>query len=198
VNHCSIRRLSWIFAKITFGGGKIILPTIEIISFERQKPINIDRSKYNFAIRQNSKLVSHRALFQDFLNINDGVILHIGNLKLAKEQFFFFASELIDWKFEEADIAIPIIDRTEPFEEQWNGDGQMQRFKFKQSFIYGIDSLLKKALNLSPIKKCGFLTDVQFGPKFSSFIQLNTIEEFWNIHNSSGLVWNAIYIIHNF
>lgn len=94
------------------------MPTIEIISFERKIPIKILRSSYNFAIRQNTKLVSHRGLFQDYLDANNGVILHIGNLKLAKE-CFFFAGELIDWDFEYGEVVFPMIDSNKPYEEQW-------------------------------------------------------------------------------
>lgn len=170
------------------------MPTIEIISFKREIPIRIERGNYNFAIRQNSKLVSHRKLFQDFLNENSGVILHIGNLELLKEPFFF-AGELIDWEYEVGDVSFPMVDLAKPMDEQWSGSSQMLRFKFQQCYKGGIDNLIKKTLKLSPIKKCGFLTDVQLGPKFSSMTQINSIEEFWYIHNSMGLVWNTIYII---
>ena len=172
------------------------MPTIEIISFGRQTPIKIQRSRYNFAIRQNLKLVSHRGLFQVYLDENNGVILHIGDLELAKE-CFFFAGELIDWDFEDGDVAIPMIDPSKPDEEQCDGSGQMDRFKFQQEFVSGINDLMKKSLGLSPMKKCSFLTDVQFGPESPRFMQLNNIEEFWNIHHSKGLAWNTMYIIYN-
>lgn len=70
------------------------MPTIEIISFNRKTPIRINKGEYSFAIKQNSKLKSHRNLFNEYLSNYQGVILHLGNLDLAKEPFFF-AGKLI-------------------------------------------------------------------------------------------------------
>jgi hypothetical protein len=150
------------------------LPTIEIISLGRKNIIRIERRRYNFAIRQNSKLISHRGLFKDFLSKNEGVILHIGNLEL-KNECFFFASELIDWDSE--------------------GNKQIKGFRFKKSYILGIKDLLNKSITLSPIKQACFLSDIQTGPELAQIISLKNIDEFWNLHNYKGLAWNTMYII---
>ena len=171
------------------------MPTIEIISFNRKSLIRINRKKYSFAIRQNSTLESHRSLFDEYLSKYQGVILHLGNLSLAKESFFF-AGDLIDWKFGETDtVHFPEIKPKMLYEEQWSGSDQLIRFKFIAEHIDGIKDLLEKSIKLSPIRKASFLTDYQFGPSGGQFISLSRIEEFWSIHDSEGLTWNTIYIL---
>ena len=170
------------------------MPTIEIISLERKKLIKIDKAKYSFCIKQNTKLISHRGLFQEFLDKEKGVILHLGNLSLAKT-YFFFAGELIDWDYEPGIVHFPEYNLDEPIEEQWDGSGQNKRFKFKDEHINGIRDLLFKAQRLSPVNRVLFLTDVQFGPSECRYIQLPELENLWEIHNREGLDWNALYII---
>ena len=170
------------------------MPTIEIISLERKQPIRIDKNKYKFCIRQNRKLISHRGLFQEFLDKEEGVILHLGNLSLAKAHYFF-ADELIDWDCGLGAVHLPVYNLDEPLEEQWNGSGQYMRFKFKEDHLSGIRELLTKAQRLSPVNKVLFLTDVQFGPEEGRNIELSNVEELWEIHNREGLDWNVMYVI---
>jgi hypothetical protein len=170
------------------------VPTIEIISLERKQPIRIDKNNSRFCVRQNRKLISHRGLFQKFLDKEEGVILHLGNLSLAKTPYFF-AGELIDWDYEPGVVHLPVYNLDEPLEEQWNGSGQNTRFKFKDDYLSGIRELLSKAQRLSPVNKVLFLTDTQFGPDEGRNIELSNVEELWEMHNREGLAWNVMYVI---
>jgi hypothetical protein len=170
------------------------MPTIEIILLGRNKPIKMQKNKYDFCVKQNTKLISHRALFQEFLDKENGVILHLGNLSLAKESFCF-AGELIDWDYEPGIVYLPEYNLDNPIEDQWDGRGQYKRFKFKDQHICGIRDLLLKAQRLSPKNKVLFLTDVQFGPSEGKYIQISDVENLWAMHNGEGLDWNVLYII---
>ena len=54
----------------------------------------------------NTKLVSHRGLFQKELDKNNGIILHLGNKDHGRNGFFF-GSELIDWDFKTKNKLLP-------------------------------------------------------------------------------------------
>lgn len=172
------------------------MPSIEIVSFEREKLVDISKNKYPFFIRQNSRLKSHRGLFEDFLNRNKGIILHLGNLSCRGKRFFF-GSDLVDWDFEGVDLVIPLIDSVNCNNgEGWNTSySQSKRFKFKDSYIASVDDILRYAKDISPIKTVCLLTDYQFGARFGNIINLKTIDNLWVIHNSKGLAWNTLYLI---
>lgn len=155
---------------------ELIMPTIEIILLEVHERIKIKKGEYPFAVQQEFNLISHRDLFRSFLEDKKGTILHLGNLDLQNESYFF-GGDLIDWDFDE------------------EKRDDMVYFKFEKSYIEGIKNILLKSYKLSPIHKICFLTDIQCSTSKPDFITLSSIDEFWDIHNSMGLRWNTLYTI---
>lgn len=164
------------------------IPTIEIVSVDREKKIKIPKGKFPFWVRQDTRLISHRGLFQDVLNQNRGVIMHIGNMDMKNHSFIYFGSDLINWKYENEDES---------------------KFQFSPEHFIGVKSLLYRALVNSPISKAYFLTDIQLHiavvddfseinnipPETHRFKMNYSIEKFTNDHESAGLEWNTLYEI---
>jgi hypothetical protein len=92
---------------------------------------------------------------------------------------------------EPSDIIIPEVDPKDPTDN--SGENQQFRFKFLKKFKPDIDTLLKIALEKSPIKKVCFLTDYQFGPEKASTEIIYTISDFWKQHDDEGLHLNTMY-----
>ena len=171
------------------------MPTIEVISVDNAGQFSVSQSDYEFAIIQERKLRSHRALFSKYLKGFKGTIIHIGSPEFKDNyQGFFFAGELIDWEFEEGRVYFPLITDKDAG-SQWWGSGQMRRFKFKDVYYAQILDVIQKSLNSSRQKLCFFLTDIQFGPESGKVLGDYEIHEFDEIHNGHGLEWNCLYRI---
>ncbi|MBY9006341.1 MAG: hypothetical protein KGD63_06255 [Candidatus Lokiarchaeota archaeon] len=157
------------------------MPTIEIISVRNENRLNFNQKDYSLAILEDSNLISHRGLFQNFLDRYIGTIIHLGNPDMKFEsEFGFFAGMIIDWNFKpEKDI----IEKNKKY-----------YFKFLPNFKNEINRLLIIAKAKSPINTIFFLTDYQFGPKKKE-IKIKEIDYFWKIHDDVGLRFNTIYII---
>jgi len=166
------------------------MPTIEIASIE-STGLNLNENDFTIAIIEEKKLESHRGLFYDFLVEQNGTMIHIGNPDMKDDKDIFFANLLIDWSFEDAPVQIPKVDLNEPIIE--TGANQLFGFKFLEIYKKDIDTILRKAIEASPIKRVFFLTDYQFGPKEANREIIYTIADFWDRHDSSGLVYNTLY-----
>jgi hypothetical protein len=166
----------------------IILPTIELVSLGNTEVVKFEEGRYPFQVIQETKLESHRGLFNDYLLNQKGVILHLGNID-SKEDGFYFASDLIDWDFEPGLLNLP------NFEKGEDGSGQSERFKFQPEYLGGLKELLFLTYSLSPEKTAYFLTDYQFGPSEGKYKKLKSLDEFWSIHDLQGLDWNVLYKI---
>lgn len=166
------------------------MPTIEIASLNSSN-LNLDPATFKVAIIQESTLESHRGLFYDFLIKQSGVIVHIGNPDLqSTTDRVFFAGKIIDWAFEESEIVIP---QSETMHTVDLGSNQQFRFQLLKEYKGDIDRILKIALEKSPIKRIFLLTDYQFGPEKANQEIIYTIGDFWQLHDSLGLVFNTLY-----
>jgi len=166
------------------------MPTIEIASID-SKELGLNQADFEVAIIEESKLKSHRGLFFDFLKKQNGAIVHIGNPNFKDNyEGFFFAGQIVDWDFDSCDtIYIP--------EYGDSGANQQLMFKFLNQFTQDIDKLLKISLEKSPAKKIYFLSDYQFGPEKEEFESVQSMNEFWDIHDTEGLRFNTIYEIYD-
>lgn len=146
------------------------MPTIEIISLQ-SKGLNLNQAEFEFAIIEENKLESHRSIFYDLLRQQNGVIVHIGNpeFKEDKDGGYFGGKLIIELN--------------------------PNRFRFLEEYKSGIDTLLKTAIEKSPIKKAYFLTDYQFGPDKGNIEIVDTINDFWTRHTIEGLKFNTLYEI---
>ena len=144
------------------------MPTIEIVSINCTG-LNLEQEDFEIAIIKEDKLESHRGLFYDFLKVQTGVIIHLGNANFKfNKGNGFFAGELIDW------------------------DSKMEKnLKFKEKYKTEIDKLLMLSIDNSPICKTYFLFDYQFENGIDE-VELTT-QDFWKIHDTEGLKFNKLY-----
>jgi hypothetical protein len=167
------------------------MPTIEIASIN-SSGLNLNQADFAVAIIEENKLESHRGLFYDLLEQQEGVIVHIGNPDFRdNKEGAFFAGQIIDWDFEPTEIFFPEFDENDPTDNR--AANQEFKFKFLDQFKTDIDKLLKIALDSSPIKKVCFLTDYQFGPENGKTEIIYTITDFWAQHDNAGLELNTLY-----
>ncbi|WP_316839673.1 hypothetical protein [Pedobacter gandavensis] len=169
------------------------MPTIEIVSIN-STALRLNQKSFSIAIIEENKLKSHRGLFYDLLQQQNGIIVHIGNPEFKYDKSGgFFAGELIDWGVDYPGelITIPVNKIGNPI---FNNEANQQfRFKFLDQYKPDIDKLLKIALDKSPIKKVCFLTDYQFGPEKETIEIIYTINDFWQQHDNNGLNLNTLY-----
>ena len=145
------------------------MPTIKIVSIGAKK-LGLNAPDFSLAIIEESVLKSHRDLFNDFLSKHSGIIVHLGDPDFKKDQSFFFADELIDWK-----------SRPLPTKEE-------------TSFAFSLNTRVRSIRCLGRhyrLLRCNaliFLADIQqgeedahhFAPEFS-------LEDFWQKHEAYGL-----------
>ncbi len=73
------------------------MPTIEIISVNATKIPKLPKFS-SFAYIAEDQLISHRGLFQDVLNKEKGIIVHLANKDLeGEEEGGWFAGLLMEW-----------------------------------------------------------------------------------------------------
>jgi hypothetical protein len=170
------------------------MPTIEIISVNAVT-LDLNQKDFTVAILEENELISHRGLFDDMLQLQKGVIVHIGNPSIVNDhEEPFFAGALVDWSFEPGNIIIGEDEKDEP--EYNTSVNQQFCFKFLDQYKQDIDMLLNYALIHSPNKKVLFLTDYQFGPENARVEIIYTINNFWELHNRAGLGLNTMYEIY--
>ena len=162
------------------------MPTIEIVSIGADK-LGLKQTDFDIAIIEETKLISHRGLFYDFLQKQNGAIVHIGNPDLKNDkECGFIAGLIIDQDFEPGYIKIPDFDKGE------TGSNQNFRFKFLLDYQIEIAKIIKLGFLKSPTKELLFLTDYQFGPENAS-IKETKLKDFGVQHDNEGLEWNVLY-----
>lgn len=148
------------------------MPTIEIISIDSDK-LDINQADFNIAIIEESRPISHRGLFYEFLLSFKGVILHLGNPDFKNDKKSgFFGSDLINWDF-------CVLDK----------------FQFADNYKKEIFGLLKFAFDKSPMNQAIILTDKQADNPKSSYKSFDSISDLISRHDNAGLDWNTMYLI---
>jgi len=169
------------------------MPTIEIASVN-STGLNLNQDDFDIAIIEESKLVSHRGLFYNFLLQQKGTIIHIGNPSFKTDKDGgYFAGGIIDWDFGDSD-----------FDKKRKGLKSNQEnsyanqdfyFQFRQEYKDDINRILQTAIDNSPDNKVYFLTDYQFGPETADFKTVENLMTLWEQHDNNGLTWNTLYEI---
>ena len=168
------------------------MPTIEIVSMNSSR-LYLKQADFKVAIIEEDKLISHRGLFYKLLKKQKGVIVHIGNPDFKNDkEGGFFAGAIVDWSVDPCEYIYIPENSSEDFIFD-KGANQQFVFKFLDQYKYDIDKLLKIALEKSPIKRICFLTDYQFGPEKEKIEIIYTIKDFWNKHDTEGLMFNTMY-----
>jgi hypothetical protein len=163
------------------------MPTIEIISINRYKPIDVRNKDLPFYIRQNNRPVSHRGVFERKLWKMDGVILHLGNKEFGRTGFFC-GSDLINWYFSDNKDMLSSADRK-------RASGSLKLFRFQDDMFPAIIQVIKKAKRLSPINRCIFLTDIQWATQRGIVYGEIPLTSFIEKQTESYYLWNTWYEI---
>lgn len=154
------------------------MPTIEIISVDLKTGLNLNLDEYSLAVREGTELISHRDLFQKFLNKYTGTIVHLGNpdMKNWEPESPFFAGLTLDWEFES------------------HKRNPLSYFRFLKNLRNDVDRILRLAMEKSPNKTIFFLTDYQGGRRRKKR-KLGSIDELWQHHDGEGIRFNTLYTI---
>ncbi len=147
------------------------MPTIEIVSVGA--PTGLDLPKYEtLAYDYESELEGHRGLFQHLFDQLNGVIVHLANKDLEDGSSGWFAGGLLNWDHED-DALI-----------------------FEPHVAADVSDLMLRLLGASPTGELTFSSDYQFGPEEPTLHEAPlSLEQFWDLHNSARLRFNAYYRI---
>jgi hypothetical protein len=145
------------------------MPTIEIISIGASSVPDLPRFD-GFAFIAEPGAISHRGLFQDELDKETGIIVHLGNKAFeGKEDGPWFAGALMEWDDNDSVV-------------------------FESHRFPDVVDLLKSMLEVSPKDEVIFLTDYQFGPEKRTINnEAITISEFIDFHQQKRLRYNTLY-----
>jgi hypothetical protein len=154
---------------------RISVPSIEIVCIDQVDPTDFD--DLPFAVKSGTEIQSHRTprpLFAtDFAGLK-GCIYHLGNPGLKLSGRLFFAWDLLT--------------------EEARSDARF--LEFSPDFTPAVHQLLNALIQSSPVERLLFTSDWQFGPRRPYRSPALTLEEFWSMHNSRRLRFNAAYPIH--
>lgn len=148
------------------------MPTIEIISINANAIPELPLYG-SFAYILERELISHRGLFQKIFDKLEGYIVHLGNKEFEHDKDGpWFAGMIMDWTDDEGN---PII--------------------FLDNTLEDLKDLMKRMIESSPSNEILFSTDYQFGPDEPKDCGTISFSEFFELHSSRLLRWNATYII---
>lgn len=146
------------------------MPTIELISIGCKRVPNLPRYD-SFAYIAETKLVSHRGLFQQVFDSLTGVILHLANKDFENEpDGGWFAGQVMDWK----DDSNALV--------------------FLPDSLLDVRDLMKRLLKDSPENRIVFSSDYQFGGKRREHGEI-IFEKFFDLHARRRLRYNSLYFI---
>ena len=167
------------------------MPTMEIVALGCKAVPELPAYSC-FHWEAETKLESHRGLFQSVFDETEGIIVHLGN-KNQEEEGVAFADALVAWR-QDGYIIIPEIDSSLG-DDQWQGEDQDNNLRFLPAVIPELRHLMSLLLDCSPVHQMYFSTDYQFGP--GEAIQKNgyTFSSFFEEHDQSALRFNTLYHI---
>lgn len=146
------------------------MPTIELISVGcREVP---QLPCYNsFAYKAETKLITHRSLFQGIFDTLDGIIVHLANKDCEGEKYYgWFAGDIMHW--EESNS--PLV--------------------FLPDALADIRNLMIRLLAASPSGTLIFSTDYQFGGDRTIAGEIG-FDDFFRLHGKKALRYNTLYYL---
>ena len=145
------------------------MPTIELISIGCSRVPDLPRYE-SFAYIAETKLTSHRNLFQSVFDSLSGVIVHLANKDFESEpEGLWFAGRVMEWKDDNALMFLP-------------------------DSLLDVRDLMKRLLKVSPEKRIVFSTDYQFGGKRREHGEIS-FAKFFDLHTRRQLRYNSLYFI---
>jgi hypothetical protein len=145
------------------------MPTIELISIRCPRVPDLPRYD-SFAYIAETKLQSHRGLFQTVFDSLTGVIVHLANKDFESEpEGCWFAGKIMEWKDDDALMFLP-------------------------DSLLDVRDLMKRLLKASPENRIVFSTDYQFGGKRREHEEIS-FSKFFDLHTHRRLRYNSLYFI---
>lgn len=145
------------------------MPTIELISIGGREVPALPRYP-SFAYIAETKLQSHRALFQSVFDSLTGVVVHLANKTFeGEEDGGWFAGMLMDWDDDDALVFLP--------------DSRID-----------VADLMRRLLAESPQRRITFSTDYQWGGDRQECGEV-TLSEFFRLHDGHGLRYNQLWYV---
>ena len=145
------------------------MPTIELISIGCTKVPKLSRYP-SFAYIAETKLVTHRSLFQNVFDSLTGVIVHLANKSFeGKKDGCWFAGMIMDWDDGKALVFLPETRRD-------------------------VADLMQRLIRASPERRITFSTDYQCGGRRRECGEL-TLSEFFRLHDKHKLRYNRFWYV---
>ena len=149
------------------------MPSIEILAVGHSRLVAFD--KLPFAVEPDQTRRSHRSpsRFQRDFDQLTGVLYHLGNpsLKADRHGRCFFAYQLLSRESQQ----------------------EATFLEFRPEYLPHLRSLLAELLEESPAHRLVFTSDWQFGPEWTKYESEQSLDQFWNLHDSRRLLLNALY-----
>jgi len=191
------------------------MPTIELISIDCPAIPALPTYR-SFAYRAETRLESHRALFQAVFDSLSGVIVHLANKEMEGEDGCWFAGKLMDWTSTKADrdrelhaFATSIVRTVREAATEQEQIEAVKEYLLKRSILpetcdtvlvflpdtrSDVHDLMRKLLDASPQHRITFSSDYQFGGERRECGEV-TLSEFFALHDRRQLWYNALYYI---
>ncbi len=142
------------------------MPTVELISVDCSEVPKLPVYS-SFAHRAETRLISHRALFQPVFDLFTGVIVHLGNKDQENEANGFFAGRLMNWETDNVVEFAP-----EPRRE-----------------VFDLMTVLMRA---SPEQHITFSTDYQLGGEMAEGGEVS-LPKFFDLHDAGRIRYNTLW-----
>jgi hypothetical protein len=170
------------------------MPTIELVSIGCLKVPDLPAYS-SFAYKVDTKLRSHRVLFQEVFDSLTGVIVHLANKELEGDPDFCFAGMIMDWSHMEASCDEALL-----FLPQTRQD---------------VADLMQRLIAASPQHRITFSTDIQWellppppqprrttsagGVEWEEGEGQEcgevTLSEFFRLHDAHALRYNCLWFV---
>jgi hypothetical protein len=145
------------------------VPTIELISIGCLKTPDLPRYD-SFAYIADTKLRSHRALFQSVFDTLSGVIVHLANKDMeGHEDGCWFGGKIMDWEEDEALVFLP-------------------------DTLLDVRDLMQRLIAASPRHRITFSTDYQFGSERCECGEI-AFSRFFELHGRHELRYNQLWYV---
>lgn len=151
------------------------MPTIELASIGCTQPPDLPYYD-SFTYSVETRLFSHRELFQPVFNDLNGVIVHLANKERESTQAgLWFAADLINWNGAHLDAE----EDTKPL-------------IFLPDALLDVRDLMRRLLTASPQKHITFSSDYQFGGEERENEEIS-FSRFFKLHASQELYFNHLW-----
>jgi hypothetical protein len=152
------------------------MPSIEILAVAQGHPLKVD--DLPFAVIADSMRKSHRrpSRFQSDFDELDGILYHLGNANLKEDHAgrVFFAYKLLSPESKKVEATF---------------------LEFAGEVRRDVEAFMSRLIENSPTHRLVFTSDWQFGPDWTRHEPEVALHEFWRLHDTRQVHFNALYPI---